>query len=444
MEIKVFYVPGISHFSYAVIGQKGIAVIDPKREIDDYLKLQREALLPITHILVTHHHADFISGHILLADATNAEVRISENTAEGEEIELGDVVIKAVKTPGHTPEHTSFLLYEKAYGLNTPFAVFSGDSLFSGDVGRPDLFGPEMQEELTRALFETVSKYKKLPEHTLVYPAHGAGSFCGKKLSQRCPTTIGYEKLNNPMLRCRDYGEFTSLLFKHMPTPPPYYFTTSKRNRTESGLNREPARLKSLPLKTLADKTKTVIDLRDQAAFAAYHIPGSLNIAADAHFATGAGFALNPENEIVLVGSPADIAYARSILYMMGFDKISGLVEDAVESWRKAALPHESFPYLPPEKAFNLVKEDKAVIVDVRTESEYEEEHIPSALHIPLVKLKAQIDKLPRNRLIIFQCGHGCRGSLAASILQREGFPNVANMAGGLLAWKAKGFPVNT
>ena len=443
MEIKVFYVPSISHFSYAIIGQRGIAIVDPKRKIEDYLELQRETSLPITHILLTHHHADFISGHILLADATGARVHMSEAAEEGEEIDLGDVVIKAIKTPGHTPEHTSFLLYEKAYNLDTPFAVFTGDSLFSGDVGRPDLFGSDMQERLTRALFKTMEKYRKLPDHVLVYPAHGAGSFCGKKLSQRCPSSIGYEKLHNPMLKCEDYEEFKRTLFEHMPAPPPYYFTTSKRNKTESGLDRKYEEPKFLPLKTLMDKNKIIVDLRDQAAFAAYHIPGSLNIAADIHFSMGAGFVLNPEEEIVLIGDSSDVEYAYSILYMMGFDKVAGFVENAIENWRKAALSCENFPYLSPREAFDLVKEEKAIIVDVRTESEYHEEHIPDAIHIPLVKLRNKIDDLPKDKLIIFQCGHGCRGSLAASILQKEGFKNVANMAGGLLAWKSKGLPVS-
>ena len=442
MEIRTFYVPGISHFSYAIIGQKGIAVVDPKRIIDDYLELQRETSLPITHALVTHYHADFISGHVLLARATGCRVCIGEKVEDGEEIDLGDVVIRAMKTPGHTPEHTSYLLYEKLYGGDVPFAVFTGDSLFSGDVGRPDLFGAEMLEDLTSLLFETMEKYRKLPDHVLVYPAHGAGSFCGKKLSQRCPTSIGYERLYNPMLRCTNYEEFKRMLLEHMPDPPPYYFTISKRNAAESGLDRESGELLRLSLRDIASGERVVVDLRDQAAFSAFHIPGSINIAADVHFATGAGFVLNPEDEIVLVGSVSDIEYASSILYMMGFDKVVGFSEDAVESWRKSALPYESFLYLSPSEAYEGVKENRAVIVDVRTEGEFEEEHIPSALHIPLVRLKSELDKIPQDKLVIFQCGHGCRGSLAASILKREGLSNVANMAGGLLAWKAKGLPV--
>ena len=443
MEIKVFYVPGISHFSYAVVGQSGIAVIDPKRMIEDYLELQKATSVPITHILLTHHHADFISGHVLLAEATGAEVHVSERVEEGEEVDLGDVVIKAIKTPGHTPEHVSYLLYEKAYGDKVPFAVFTGDSLFSGDVGRPDLFGPEAQEELTGKLFETMERYRELPDHVLVYPAHGAGSFCGKRLSQRCPSSIGYEKLNNPMLRCEDYQEFRRLLLENMPTPPPYYFSVSKRNRAEEGLDRPYRGPKALSLKDLRGEGRLVVDLRDQAAFAACHIPGSINIAADVHFSMGAGFVLEPEEEIVLVGEPWQMEYALSILYMMGFDRVVGVVDNAVEKWRSGALPFESFSYLEPQRAFELVEKKDAIIVDVRTETEYQEEHVKGALHIPLVNLKGAIDELPSDKLIIFQCGHGCRGSLAASIAKRSGLSNVANMAGGLLAWKARGLPLS-
>ncbi len=440
MEIKTFYAPGISHFSYAILGQKGIAIIDPKRIIRDYLSLQRETSLPITHILLTHTHADFISGHVLLKEATGAEIIFPYEAEEGERLDLGDVFLKVMKTPGHTPDHVSYLLYEKSSGGEIPFAVFTGDSLFAGDVGRPDLFGEEIREELTEHLFETTGKYQKLPDHVLVYPAHGAGSFCGKRLSQRCPTTIGYEKIHNWALKCTNYEEFKKHLLEGMPLPPPYYFTTSRRNSQEEGLERPLETLSELPLFSLEEYL--VIDLRDQACFAAFHLPGALNIAADIHFATGAGFTLDPKDPLILVGEREKIPYAYETLFMMGFDGVAGTVSNAIEKWRVRALPHNSFRLLSPKEAYELRRAGEAIIVDVRTEAEFAESHIPEALHLPLVSLKDHLANLPEDKLLIFQCGHGCRGSLAASLALRAGLKNVANLAGGILAWKASNLPL--
>ncbi len=440
MEIKTFYVPGISHFSYAVLGQKGIIIIDPKRIIRDYLTLQKETSLPITHILLTHTHADFISGHVLLKEATGAEIIFPHETNEGQSLDLGDVFLEVMKTPGHTPDHVSYLLYEKSSGEKIPFAVFTGDSLFAGDVGRPDLFGEERREELTGYLFETMGKYQKLPDHVLVYPAHGAGSFCGKRLSQRCPSSIGYEKFHNWALKCSDYDEFKKKLLEGMPLPPPYYFTTSRRNHQEEGLESPLEPLREISLSSL--KEYLVIDLRDQACFAAFHLPGSLNIAADIHFATGAGFVLDPEDPFILVGDPEKLSYAYETLFMMGFDRVAGTVSNAIEKWRVAASPHGSLKLLSPQTAYELYNAGEAIIIDVRTESEFEESHISGALHLPLVSLKDQLHSLPEDKLLIFQCGHGCRGSLAASLALRAGFENVANMAGGIMAWKASNLPL--
>ena len=449
MEIKIFYVPGISHFSYAIIGTNAIAIVDPKRIIDDYLKLAEEHVLPIKYIFLTHNHADFIGGHLLLAEATGAEICGGPNLQTDypikklspvDEVSLGGVYLKVVETPGHTPDHASYLLFEE--GAKEPFAIFSGDSLFSGDIGRPDLFGPEKQEELVKHSFETIKEYRALPDHVLLYPAHGAGSFCGKRLSQRCPSSIGYEKRHNPMLKIEDFDEFKETLFSQMPTPPAYYFKTSRRNQTGEGLKDilEPPR--RLSFEELKDSKSLIIDLRDQAAFATFHIPGSLNIAADIHLAMAAGFVLDSSEEYLLLGSREEIERALPTLYMMGIDRVKGVFPEGIEPWRKNSQPFSRIEYLSPLEAEERLKTGDTILLDVRTESEFAEGHIPGARFCPLAKLKSSLNDLPRDKFILCQCGHGCRGSLAASLLKRAGFERVGNLAGGIMAWKASGLPI--
>ncbi len=448
MEIKVFYAEGISHFSYAILAKSGMAVIDPKRDVEEYIELSERSGLPIKWILLTHCHADFISGHIRLSELTGAKVFAGrgmnagyevEELGEGERLDLGDLFIEVWETPGHTPEHVSFALYEKEYQGKTPFAVFTGDSLFAGSVGRPDLFGEDMREPLTEKLFGTVERFKALPDYVLIYPAHGAGSFCGKQLSQRCPTSVGYEKLFNPAMAFSDYEGFRNFILKDMPNPPSYYFEVSKRNRTGEGLDRLLTPLRPMTLKEFSSFEGLKVDLRDQACFAQAFIPGSLNVACDVHLAANFGFAIPIDGQIAFVGD--GVREAQLVLYRMGYDGLKGYLLGGFEAWRNASLPVESFPLLSPKEVHQLVEKKEAVVLDVRTEGEFADEHILGALNVPLGRLKESVNDIPRDKLVVCQCGHGCRGSLAASILKTYGF-NVANMAGGLIAWKSRGLPV--
>lgn len=449
MELKTFYAPGVSHFSYMIQAGGKAVVIDPQRDIEDYINTADEWQVPISHILITHTHADFSGGQIRLSRLTSAPVLMGhkanvsfpfEAVKDGDTVEIGGVELQVMETPGHTPEHISFLLTDRD-AASLPLAVFTGDSLFSGDVGRPDLFGPEQQKELTQQLFETMAKYRAMPDGTLVYPAHGAGSLCGKKVGQRNPTSIGFEKQANQMLGFEQFADFKAELQSAMPTPPAYYFLTAKKNATGKGLDlpfKSPSPISSAKL---ADWKGTILDLRDQAGFAASHIPGSINTVTDEHFSLLIGFAVDPQSDIALVGSQSSVSTAAKTLYRMGYDSVSGYLSGDIDSWRKEARNTESFDYLTPEVADKRVKSGHAVIVDIRTESEQAGERIPNALSIPLAKMSQRLDELPKDRQIIFQCGHGCRGSLAASMLKNEGFTQVANLAGGLLAWISAGLP---
>ncbi len=277
MELKTFYAPGVSHFSYMILADDQAVVIDPQRDIEAYLQTAADWQAPITRILVTHNHADFAGGQLRLHQATGTPIVMGQSAQveypfqavkEGDRIDVGSVKLQVMESPGHTPEHVSFILTDHA-AATAPLAVFSGDSLFSGDVGRPDLFGADIQKTLTRQLFETMVKYRVLPDGTLVYPAHGAGSLCGKRVGQRNPSSIGYEKQANPMLQMGNFEAFRAQLQSAMPTPPAYYYATAKKNADGSSLDRPYSPPKPLTTAELATWDGTILDLRDQAGFAA-------------------------------------------------------------------------------------------------------------------------------------------------------------------------------
>lgn len=450
MELKTFYAPGVSHFSYMILADGQAVVIDPQRDIEAYLRTAADWQAPIGNILVTHNHADFAGGQLRLRQATGAPIVMSrtadvdlpfEGVAEDDRIELGAVQLRVMETPGHTPEHLAYILTDRD-AADAPLAVFSGDSLFSGDVGRPDLFGAELQTILTRQLFETMEKYRALPHGTLVYPAHGAGSLCGKRVGQRNPSSIGFEMQANTMLRLEDFAAFKSELTSAMPTPPAYYFATAKKNATGHELERAYQAPRPMTAAELHESWDgTILDLRDQAGFAASHIPGSLNTVTDEHFSLLVGFAIHPEERLALVGTRAEVETAALTLYRMGYDRVEGFLAGGIDAWRKAALPTDSFEYLESQQAHALIASESAILLDVRTESEAAGERIPGALRFPLVHLAERLDELPKDRKLVLQCGHGCRGSLAASMLKSRGFANVVNLAGGLIAWTAAGLP---
>ena len=452
MELKTFYAPGVSHFSYMVFSADQAVIIDPQRDIEGYLEAAAQQQVTVTHILVTHTHADFAGGQQRLSALTGAPIVMGrkakvdypvQGMGEGDVIELAGVVLRVLETPGHTPEHISFVVTDRD-ASSEPLAVFTGDSLFSGDVGRPDLFGKVVQAELTRQLFETMEKYRAMADGTLLYPAHGAGSLCGKRVGQRNPSSIGYEKQANRMLQLTGFDAFRDELQSAMPTPPAYYFSTAKKNATGEGLELPFQSPRPLKTSDLATWGGTILDLRDQAGFAAGHIPGSLNTVTDVHFSLLIGFAVDPKSDIALVGTPESVTTAAMTLYRMGYDHVKGFLAGEIDAWRKEARPTEHFDYLTPAEADERVQSGSALLLDIRTESEQADEWIPGSQHIPLARLRERLEELPKERQIILQCGHGCRGSLAAAILKNEGFTRVANLAGGILAWKAAGLPTAT
>ncbi len=452
MEIRTFHDPALSQYSYLVADSGRALIIDPRRDIEEYLAAAAEMRVTIEHILLTHIHADFASGHARLAAATGAPVGIGEKAdvtwpaerlEEGARLTTRNAEIRVIRTPGHTPEHVCYELTDRASSV-VPLAVFTGDTLFAGDVGRPDLFGAEHQDELTAALFSSLARFRDLPDHTLVYPAHGMGSLCGKRLFPRHPTTIGYEKHANELFQATSSEDFRRELLADLSAPPPYYFTTAARNRSGAGLDLPPPRPLPLSPAAVRDWNGIVVDLRDQAAFAAGHVPGSLNLAADAHLATTAGFGLPPDARICLVGAPDEVARGAATLYRMGHDGVAGFLLGGLPAWRESGLPTAAFPLLTPSAAAELTTREDVLFVDVRSPGERVDVRIGGTFALPVSRLGRDTGMLPRDRTILLHCGHGCRASLAASLLLRAGFTSVANLAGGIVAWRAAGLPVET
>lgn len=449
MLIERFFVgDGISHISYLVAGQSKAIVIDPKRDIDDYIKKAKELNVKIEAILITHLHADFVGGHYELAEKTGAKLYIpaKQNSKrehipvkEGDIIEIENIKIEVLDTPGHTPEHVSYVFTDLTRG-EEPTAVFTGDTLFVGDVGRPDLF-PDKKEELAEALYNSLQKLMNLPEFVEVYPAHGAGTLCGKALSTKRSSTIGYEKRFNKLLSLSK-EEFIKTLLEGMPPAPDHFRRCSKINEEGAPFLTELPRPKPLSVKefsNLINEDKTVLDIRHYLTWIGGHIPNSLSM--DYRFmpfSLFAGWILDPEKEILLVADREnDIDEAVIKLRRVGIDNILGYLENHTFEWAKAGKDINSIKAISPNILDKWLKENKDIILlDVRATSELQNGKIENSINIPLPELRYRFNELDKNKEIVIYCGLGPRGALASSILEQKGFEKLNVLAGGFTGWK--------
>lgn len=450
--IHQFFVPGIAHSSYLVAGDNACAVIDPERNILPYLDSARRMGLKITHILETHLHADFISGHLDLAEATGARIYApaSGNCAfphqplkEGDSIRLEDIAFSVIETPGHTPEHICYI----AAGMSradAPVSLFCGDTLFVGDVGRPDLF-PGRAEELARALYHSLQeKILTLPDHCEVYPAHGMGSLCGRSMSAKRSSTIGYEKRYNYALQMQDIQEFVHSLTSNMPAAPDHFARCSEINRVGPRLMKSLSSPQPMDPKAFFDSTRSertaVLDLRSYPAFSGLHIPGSWNIDLAGSFATHAGWVMPPERDIFLVVEGGEqVEEAAVQLRRVGLDNVSAFLEGGVLAWGANALPVDGVPVVTPQKAVDMLAAEDAAIIDVRSFDEMTDYCVRGSIQIPWHDLRTRHRELSRDGKYILMCKGGRRASIASSILKMNGFANVFNMAGGFAAYQKLG-----
>lgn len=454
MIIRQFFIPGIAHSSYLIGGTGSCLIVDPSRDTDRYIEAAAEEHVRIVGILETHLHADFISGHRDLAARTGAPIYMPAQAdctfphipvRQGSVITMDDIRIEVRETPGHTPEHVSYVLIHLSRS-EEPVAVFCGDTLFVGDVGRPDLF-PGKAHELASALFTSLhTQLMVLPDHCEVYPAHAAGSLCGKSLGAKRWSTIGYEKQANPLLLITERDEFVKALTTEMPPVPDHFSRCSEVNR--SG----PTLLTDIPAPSpynphavhemIQNKKVGIIDTRRYDAFGGMHILGSLNIDAEVNFSTFAGWVIDPGQPIIIVSHHADQAReATLMMHRVGIDQIEGFLTEGVQAWALSGYETGHIPVISvQELAAMITGTGEIQILDVRTAAEYTGYHIPDSIHIPWADLRARSHEISATRRVAVICGTGVRSGIACSILKRSGISEIFNVAGGYSAWIAAGY----
>lgn len=460
------FIPGLAIYSYMLADpqSKECVVVDPSRDVDDYLRLAKAEGFSITHIVETHVHADYVSGSAELQARTGATVHVSglggtewippyanRVLRDGDDIVLGQLRLQTVHTPGHTPEHVSWAVYDLPRSHEVPALMLTGDFLFVGDIGRPDLLGPEMQQTLAHQLYRSVfTVLPAFPDFLEIYPGHGAGSLCGKALGARHSTTLGYERRFNPALQLQAENEWINTLLSGMPIAPAYFRRMKHINsRGPRIIGPELPGQQRLNAREIHQRTCDrclILDVRPKEAFAAAHIPGSINIPLGANLPTWAGWVLPYDTPIILVvDHPADLPDVATHLLRVGLDDLHGYLDGGIDAWETAGYPLQTVSTLSVhELARQLRSGVNPFVLDVRTGAEWHSGHIDGAVHIHGGLLQQRAEEIPRDRPIAVICGSGYRASIAASFLLRQGYTNVSNVIGGMTAWKAAGLPVVT
>lgn len=464
MILKQFYLNCLAHASY-LIGDEAAgtaAVVDPQRDIDRYLEFAAEHNLKIKHVILTHLHADFVAGHLEFRDRVGATIYLGAKAqaefkftplSEGSAIQFGDVRLKTLETPGHTPESISLLVYDLQKSESQPYAVLTGDTLFIGDVGRPDLRAALgwSATDLGALLFDSLqTKLLPLPDASLVYPAHGAGSLCGKAISKETMSTMGEQRRLNYALQPMSKQAFIELVTADQPEAPPYFvydavLNSKERTTLDQALERQ---LKPLELdRVLALKAEgaQILDTREPEEFASAHLAGSINIGLSGQYATWAGTVLDHTHPIVIVAAPGRENESAVRLGRIGFDHIAGYLENGLQSLEaRPDLVVFTERLSAPFAAELLSSSQPPVLIDVRAPREREQKQISGSLSFPLNHLSERAAELPKNRALLVHCAGGYRSSIAASILQKEGFEHVCEIAGGIAAWETAKLPVSS
>ena len=464
MVFKQFYLPCLAHASY-LIGDEATgaaAVVDPQRDIDQYLAFAAEHSLHIQHVLLTHLHADFIAGHLELRDRLGAKIYLGARAKagyaftplkDGDTLVMGRVRLAALETPGHTPESISILVYDLTTSDSQPQAVLTGDTLFIGDVGRPDLRAALgwSAKDLGSLLYDSLhGKLLTLPDACLVYPAHGAGSLCGKSLSKETVSTLGEQRRLNYALQPMTKQAFLEVVTADQPDAPAYFTYDAVLNSEERPtLDQALARgLNPLALDAVLDlqaQGAQILDTRDAAEFASAHLAGSINIGLVGQFATWAGTVLDRNHPIVIIADPGRESESAVRLGRIGFDHVAGYLLHGLSSLKSRPDLTVTTERVSASFAAELLASGEAPLaVDVRTPSECQRKSIAGSLAVPLNHLAENLDKIPKDRPLLVYCAGGYRSSLAASLLQNHGFARVSEIAGGIAAWEAANLPVHS
>ena len=457
MIFKQFYLNCLAHASYLIGDEEtGIAaVVDPQRDVDRYVEFASEHKLRIGHVILTHLHADFIAGHLELRDRVGATIYLGAKaqaeykfTALGDSsvVEFGRVQLKALETPGHTPESISIVVYDLERSATEPHAVLTGDTLFVGDVGRPDLrvaLGWSAAD-LGGLLFDSLqTKLLALPDASLVYPAHGAGSLCGKAISKETVSTMGEQRRVNYALQPMSKKQFIELVTADQPEAPPYFnydavLNSKERPTLEETLGRQ---LKPLELDRVLELQAggaQVLDTREPEEFATAHLAGSINIGLSGQYATWAGTVLSRERSIMIIANPGRESESAIRLGRIGFDNVVGYLNDGMRSLElRPDVTVKTERLSAVLSAELLATSEPPLLVDVRAPREREQKFIDGSVSMPLNQLPQRAEELPKNRELLVYCAGGYRSSIAASLLQQKGFARVSEIAGGLAAWDA-------
>lgn len=458
MYFEQFYLGCLSHASYLIGSDGEAAIVDPQRDIEIYVKAAADHGLKIRHLFETHLHADFISGHQELAAITGAKIYVGAQAGatyphvdllDGFEVRMGDISIRALETPGHTPEGISLVVTDHAASGNgtpaKPWGVLTGDTLFIGDVGRPDLAKTHTPAQLAGLLYDSLhSKLMKLPDETLVYPAHGAGSLCGRNMRAERSSTIGTERLTNYALQIPNRDEFIRQLTENLPVRPDYFLQDAEINRTGATSLANLPDLKPIApadLKSRIDNGELALDVRTTEQFSAEHVPGSVNIALSGQFASWAGSIIGLSSHPTLIADNAEqVAEARLRLARVGIENPAGFLEGGIEGWKRSGYELASLPEI---SVSDLKKRIGSVrVLDVRREPEWQGGHIADATWWPLDNLRVSPPEVDRSVPLAVHCKGGYRSVIACSLLRRAGFENVINVIGGFDAWQQAGLPV--
>ena len=456
MIFEQFYLGCLAHASYLIGSEGTAAVIDPQRDIDIYLDTAREHHLKIEHIIETHLHADFVSGHHELAERTGAAIYLGDGSGatlahravrDGDEIGFGQCRVKVLQTPGHTVESICLVVTDLERGP-APYAVLTGDTLFIGDVGRPDLSDAYTPQQLAGLMYDSLhQKLLALPDDVLVYPAHGAGSMCGRNISADRSSTIGRERQTNYALRPMSRDQFVLLMTEGLPARPEYFQRDADINRHGA-----PALAELPPIAALSPQEAsgmrqrgvTILDTRASNEFCAGHVPGSVAIPLSGQFASWAGSVLGLDRELILVGEDRKaIDEARNRLARVGIERVAGFIEGGITGWVREGLPLEGTDQITVQELHAQLQDGGGLcVVDVRRPPEWNAGHIGQAALHPLDHLRKSLATLDHSKTLAVHCKSGYRSTIACSLLQAEGFTHVINVLGGFDAWNGAGFPV--
>jgi hydroxyacylglutathione hydrolase len=462
MILKQYYLGCLAHASY-LLGDEASStavVVDPQRDVGQYLADAAEFGLEIRHVFLTHFHADFVAGHLELRDRSGATIHLGSRAQaeyafvgmkDGDTLDFPRMRLQVLETPGHTIESISLLVFDLQKSSTTPHAVLTGDTLFIGDVGRPDLRASLgwTAQDLGAHLYDSLhDRLMPLPDETLVYPAHGAGSLCGKKLSSDTVSSLGDQRRFNYALQPMSKEQFISLVTADQPDAPAYFtydaiLNTRERATLDRNLEQVVRPIDLDEVLQMGDAGCQILDVRDAAEYAKGHLAGSINIGLGGQFATWAGTVLDRAKPIVIIAEPGREQEAALRLGRIGFDHVKGYLRGGMESLAPRldlVWPTERVTAL--AVAEELEELDSPLVLDIRNPHEWTARHIEGSVNIPLNHLQERIGEIPRDRRLAVHCAGGYRSSIAASILQQYGLTQLVEMAGGLAAWEASQLPV--